>query len=103
MSLGFIGIDPNTGGGGSPTVWVKDETEEIFVQSLTIDEVDREEIAGTTWVPGHVAGIPAHESVIRIPGRMVPILREACDAVERARLRHAAEERSEDSSPSGDA
>ena len=77
MPLDFIGIDPNTGGGGSPTVWVKDETEEIFVQSSTVDDVDREEIAGTVWVPGHVAGIPTHENVILIPGRMLPILRES--------------------------
>lgn len=40
-------------------------------------------IGGTQWVTGHSVGIPAHETVIRIPARMVPILREACDVAER--------------------
>jgi hypothetical protein len=31
--------------------------------------------------------IPAGEAIIRIPARMVPIIREACDAIERAELR----------------
>ncbi|MFJ3220461.1 hypothetical protein ACIPLC_31630 [Kitasatospora sp. NPDC086801] len=103
MALGFVGIDPSTGGGGSPTVWVEDEAEEIVVQSWTADDALCEKIAGTEWVPGHTLGIPAHESVIRIPARMAPILKEAVERVERARLRHAAEEHSEDRSSSGDA
>ncbi|MFJ9952436.1 hypothetical protein [Kitasatospora sp. NPDC091207] len=103
MALGFVGIDPNTGGGGSPTVWVEDEAEEIIVQSWTADDALRERIAGTEWVPGHTLGIPAHESVIRIPERMVPILKEAIDRVERARLRRAVEECSADRSSFGDA
>ncbi|MFC8079202.1 hypothetical protein ACFUN8_27150 [Streptomyces sp. NPDC057307] len=36
--------------------------------------------------PGHAPGVPAHEAVIRIPARMVPMLREACDVAERAGL-----------------
>ncbi|WP_035803355.1 hypothetical protein [Kitasatospora mediocidica] len=103
MALDFVGIDPNTGGGGSPTVWVEDETEEIIVQSWTADDTLCEKIAGTEWVPGHTLGIPAHESVIRIPARMVPILKEAVERVERARLHRSAEECSEDSGSSGDA
>ena len=43
MALGFVGIDPNTGGGGSPTVWVEDEAEEIIVQSWTADDALCEE------------------------------------------------------------
>jgi hypothetical protein len=38
-------------------------------------------------VPGHAVGIPDGEAVIRIPARMVPMIREACDAIERAQLR----------------
>ncbi|MFC4508206.1 MULTISPECIES: hypothetical protein [Streptomyces] len=34
--------------------------------------------------PGHGKGIPEGEAVIRIPARMVHMIREACDAVERA-------------------
>ncbi|MDH6130833.1 hypothetical protein P3T37_000200 [Kitasatospora sp. MAA4] len=103
MALGFVGIDPSTGGGGSPTVWVDDEAEEIIVQSWTADDALCEKIAGTEWVPGHALGISSHESVIRIPARMVPILKEAVERVERARLRRATEDRSEDGSSPGDA
>ena len=73
-------------------MWVEDEVEEVIVQSWTVEGALSEQIAGTEWVPGHVPGTPAHESVIRIPARMVPFLREACDRVERARLRRAATE-----------
>jgi hypothetical protein len=45
-------------------------------------------VGGTEWVPGHTAGIPPHETVIRIPVRMASILREACNVAEqRAGLR----------------
>jgi hypothetical protein len=37
-------------------------------------------------VPGHAAGISDHEAVVRIPARMVPILRRACDDAERTEL-----------------
>ena len=103
MSLEFIGIDPSTGGGGSPTVWVQEETEEIIVQTYTADPALCATIAETVWVPGHATGIPSSEGVFRIPARMVPILREACDRVERAGLHRAAEERSEDCRTPGDA
>ncbi|MBC3841581.1 hypothetical protein GXW82_18855 [Streptacidiphilus sp. 4-A2] len=102
MAPGFVGIDPSTGGGGSPTVWVEDEALEIIVQSLSADDALCGKIAGTEWVPGHALGIPAHESVIRIPERMVPILKEAVERAERARLRRATERRAEDRSSSGD-
>jgi hypothetical protein len=35
-------------------------------------------------LPGHAEGIPDNKAVIRIPARMVHMIREACDAVERA-------------------
>jgi hypothetical protein len=84
MDLRFFGIDPNTGGEGSPTVWVEGETADLVIQGWTADEVLAALVAGTEWVPGHATGIPSHESVIRIPARMVPILRKACDAAEAA-------------------
>ncbi|AVZ77457.1 hypothetical protein SLUN_14730 [Streptomyces lunaelactis] len=85
MPLTFIGIDPETGQNGSPTAWVDSETRDIVVQSYTADEETRAECVRTTAL-GHAKGIPAHETVIRIPLRMVPMLREACDAAERAQL-----------------
>ncbi|WOX15698.1 hypothetical protein [Streptomyces sp. N50] len=85
MRLRFIGIDPDTGHVGSPTVWVDAESADIVLQSYTADEETRAQCVKNT-APGHAAGIPDHESVIRIPARLVPILREACDAAERAQL-----------------
>ncbi|GAA0348809.1 hypothetical protein PV735_31525 [Streptomyces turgidiscabies] len=86
MALQFIGIDPTTGTGESPTVWVDDSTNELVIQGWKPGPELEEECA-VFEVPGHAAGIPEHEAVVRIPARMVPILRKACDAAERAQLR----------------
>ncbi|MFI0981220.1 hypothetical protein ACH4SP_29950 [Streptomyces sp. NPDC021093] len=83
MSLEFVGIDPETEKDGSPTVWVHEETADLVIQGITAEGDLAAEIHETQWVPGHVPGIPDHESVIRIPARMVPILRKACDEAER--------------------
>ncbi|MFG3495296.1 hypothetical protein [Streptomyces sp. NPDC047928] len=83
MELAFIGIDPNTGGEGSPTVWVDNETADLVLQGEEADALLKARLSEKAWVAGHAAGIPAHETIIRIPARMVPILREACDVAER--------------------
>jgi hypothetical protein len=88
MALRFVGIDPNTGGEGSPTVWVEEESADLVLQGEEADELLKSFVGSTQWVAGHKAGIPPHERVIRIPARMVPILREACDAAERASAEH---------------
>ncbi|MET3983440.1 hypothetical protein [Streptomyces sp. PvR034] len=85
MALRFIGIDPDTGQQGSPTVWVDEGKRELVVQGLKPDEELEAECAAFE-APGHAPGIPPHEAVIRIPARMVPMLREACDVAERAGL-----------------
>ncbi|MEH0423698.1 hypothetical protein [Streptomyces sp. B21-083] len=85
MVLQFIGIDPDTGKNGSPTAWVDLETADIVLQSYTADDETRIQCVENT-APGHTKGIPAHETVIRIPARLVPLLREACDAAERSQL-----------------
>lgn len=85
MDLQFIGIDPDTGKNGSPTAWVDQATADIVIQSYTADEETRAMCMERT-APGHAKGIPEHETVIRIPAHLVPILREACDAAERAQL-----------------
>ncbi|TRV75639.1 hypothetical protein FKN01_21285 [Streptomyces sp. 130] len=103
MPLRFIGIDPNTGEEGSPTVWVEEESADLIFQGVTAEEALRMKIDGTQWVPGHAPGVPAHETVIRIPARMVPILRKACDEAERAELRRAAGADADVSGPPGDA
>ncbi|MGW3652223.1 hypothetical protein [Streptomyces sp. NPDC000878] len=81
MPLLFIGIDPNTGDHESPTVWVDQEKKELVFQGFKPDAELEAECAAFE-VPGHAKGIPDHEAVIRIPARMVHMIREACDAVE---------------------
>jgi hypothetical protein len=81
MSLQFIGIDPNTGDHESPTVWVDREKREFVFQGWDADAATTAECAALE-VPGHAVGIPPGESVIRIPARMIPMIREACDALE---------------------
>ncbi|MGV9248725.1 hypothetical protein [Streptomyces sp. NPDC003710] len=86
MTLRFIGIDPNTGTGESPTVWVDESKNELVIQGWKPGSELKAECAAFA-MPGHAAGIPENEAVIRIPARMVQMIREACDAVERAQLR----------------
>lgn len=85
MALRFIGIDPNTSTGQSPTVWIDEQSGELVLQGWKPSPDLEAECAATT-APGHAVGIPDGEAVIRIPARMVPILREACDAVEPPQL-----------------
>lgn len=81
MPLLFIGIDPNTGDHESPTVWVDQEHDELVLQGWKPSPQLEAECA-TLETPGHARGIPGTEAVIRIPARMVPLIRKACDAVE---------------------
>ena len=83
MPLQFIGIDPNTGDYESPTIWVDQENSELVLQGWK-PGAELEAECAAFELPGHAKGIPEHEAVIRIPARMVPMIREACDAVERA-------------------
>ncbi|MFF4044574.1 hypothetical protein [Streptomyces sp. NPDC001816] len=86
MSLKFIGIDPNTGDHESPTVWVDQERQELVLQGWKAGpELEAE--AAAFEVPGHAIGIPENEAVIRVPARMVPMIREACDALDTDRVR----------------
>lgn len=81
MALRFIGIDPNTGDGESPTVWVDHAKGEIVIQGWK-PEPELEAQCAAFELPGHAVGIPEHEQVVRVPARMVAMLREACSVVE---------------------
>jgi hypothetical protein len=83
MPLLFIGIDQNTGDYESPTVWVDQEKQELVFQGWKPD-LELEAECAEFEVPGHAIGIPENEAVVRLPARMVPMIREACDAVERS-------------------
>ncbi|WP_058047328.1 hypothetical protein [Streptomyces roseifaciens] len=80
MSLVFFGKDPNTDGDECPTVWVDDRTADLVFQGWRADEATEKECL----MVGH---IPETEAVVRIPARMVPLIRKACDAAERTELR----------------
>jgi hypothetical protein len=87
VRLRFIGVDPDTGGEGSPMVWVEEESADLVVQGEQAGDFLEAVIRSTVWVAGHARGIPAHQRLVRVPARLVPVLREACDAAEDARAR----------------
>lgn len=62
MTLRFVGIDPNTGGEGSPTVWVEGESSVLIFQGEEADPLLKSEVGSTQWVPGHRTGIPPRTS-----------------------------------------
>lgn len=83
MSLRFIAKDPETGSNASPTVWVDEQNADLVLQGWKANEATTDECL-------EVGSIPDHETVVRIPARMVAIVREACDVAEqRAELRGA--------------
>jgi hypothetical protein len=80
MALTFIGIDPNTGHNECPAVWVDTDAEpepELLFQGWLADEATQVECAKDSPKPDT-------EAVVRIPLRMVPLIRKACDVAEQA-------------------
>ena len=71
-ALRFIGINPDTPGDGSPTVWVDDDDDSIVIQGWRIKDED------TLAAIKATGPIPGHETVFRLPRRMAPILMKAC-------------------------
>lgn len=83
MSLRFIGIDPDTKTADSPTVWVDQEKGELVFQGWKPDPQLEAECAAFE-LPDHAVGIPVDEAIIRVPARMVHMIREACDVLDRS-------------------
>jgi len=80
MTLTFIAKDPNTNGDNCPTAWVDTPHEELVFQGWKAgEELIAECLA--------VGPIPEDEAVIRIPFRMIPAIREACNVAEGAAVR----------------
>ncbi len=75
MSLEFIGKDPHSSHGESPTVWVARSAHELVLQGWTLDA----EMRSMCLESG---SIPSHEEVIRVPARMAPLLRRALEVLE---------------------
>ncbi|KUL25923.1 hypothetical protein ADL12_33960 [Streptomyces regalis] len=72
MSLRFVGKDPESGDHGCPAVWVDEESHDLVIQGTRAD-------AGTVARTVQDSPLPDHESVIRLPQRIIPLLREALD------------------------
>jgi hypothetical protein len=71
MALRWIGKDPDSPVDGSPTVWVDEEDGSFVLQGWEItDEATLSQIRAR-------GPIPDHETVVRLPGRMASLLREA--------------------------
>ncbi|QXJ21363.1 hypothetical protein AGRA3207_002210 [Actinomadura graeca] len=75
MGLEFIGKDPNSSHGESPTVWVEPSAQELVLQGWTLDPEMRSLCLET-------GKIPSHEEVVRIPARMAPLLLRALEVLE---------------------
>lgn len=78
MALEFIGKDPDSQLGESPTVWVDAEPLELVLQGWKVDEATVIDCLKS-------GGIPEHETLIRVPLRMAQHLREALDKLEAER------------------
>lgn len=84
MPLIFVGIDPKSEDGDSPTVWIDTDKQELLLQGWTATPEEEARVyqeAGTA--AGHAPGVPSHETIVRIPARMVSAIRKACDDLER--------------------
>ncbi|MEN8649230.1 hypothetical protein ABCR94_00910 [Streptomyces sp. 21So2-11] len=80
MTVRFVGIDPDTDEDHCPTVWVDTQTQELLFQGWKPDTATVTVCESTS--PGR-GSVPESEAIVRIPAQMVPMIREACDAVER--------------------
>ncbi|MFB7932783.1 hypothetical protein NNW99_21550 [Streptomyces sp. CRCS-T-1] len=72
MRLRFVGKDPESGDHGCPAVWVDEETRDLVIQGV---KADAETMSRTV----QDSPLPDHEGVIRLPQRMIPLVREALD------------------------
>ncbi|MFK0151216.1 hypothetical protein ACIQVK_03925 [Streptomyces sp. NPDC090493] len=79
MEIHFVGIDPETDEDGCPTVWVDTQAEDLLIQSY---QADAQTTATCDNLSPARAPIPPGETVIRIPKRMIPIIRKACDELD---------------------
>lgn len=75
MALRFVGKDPESGDHGSPAVWVDEESKDVVIQGWIADEQTQSRCSTDVAKPGH-------ETVVRVPKRLIPLLREALDVAE---------------------
>lgn len=68
MTLNFIGIDPDTGKSGSPTVWVEEETADLIFLGITAEDELVALISSQGWAPGHDSRHPRSRDPGSYPG-----------------------------------
>jgi hypothetical protein len=61
----FLGKDPDSDGGQSPTIW--DDGDEYVIQGWRVSD---------PAILAEIGDVPPHETVVRIPKRMMPIFPE---------------------------
>ncbi|MET8129959.1 hypothetical protein ABZV67_36075 [Streptomyces sp. NPDC005065] len=80
MTLHFIAKDPETNGDHCPTIWFDDVAEEFVVQGWKADEALQLKCLES-------GPIPDTEAVVRLPARMIDVLRKVIDVADRAAVR----------------
>jgi hypothetical protein len=61
----LLGVDPTSDGGTSPTIW--DDEDSYVIQGWRVDDARR---------LAEIGQVPAHETVVRIPKRMMQFFPE---------------------------
>lgn len=77
MHLTFVGIDPNTKGEDCPAVWVDHQELNFVFQGWKAGQETRAKTQ-------QKSPLPETEDVVLIPARMLPIIKTACEEMERA-------------------
>lgn len=75
MALLFVGIDPETGDDSCPAAWVDADVKpepDVLFQGWLADEETQDDCRKNSPNLGN-------EAVIRMPYRMIPIIRKACE------------------------
>jgi hypothetical protein len=74
MGLQFLGKDPESEHGGSPTIW--DDGDTYVIQGWRIDDAT---------ALAEIGDVPGHETVVRIPKRMMQFFAEVPRGSDRPR------------------
>ena len=73
-NLQFLGVDPESPVDESPTIWVEEGTGDLIIQSYRADGATIDEAKRVGSIPGHSTDIPAGETMIRLPARMLQFI-----------------------------
>ncbi|MFF3557146.1 hypothetical protein ACWD4V_07525 [Streptomyces tsukubensis] len=72
MALRMLGKDPESKDGGSPTIYLDDETDNYIVQGWKVLDAGKRA----------TMGIPDHEDAVEIPRRVIKFFQEMTPEVE---------------------